>query len=438
MNDPQDNPIYNMKVVVRETGLKPDTLRAWERRYGVPNPDRTSGGHRLYSQYQIDMLKWMIARQGEGMSISHAIDLWQQLISHGEDPFLMDGEMANSPPGSTYELSGDALTDLRTAWLDACLNFDEHNANQILAQAFAQFPGETVCYELLQKNLSRIGQMWYEGSATVQQEHFCSSMAIRQLESLLASVPRPTYDVKILVGCGPLEQHTFGALFLTYLCRRRGWDVVCLGANVPKSRLETAVQTVEPNLLVLTAQTLHAAGALMEAAQLLYEHHVPFGYGGAVFGYLQNARRHIPGYYLGDDLLEAPDRIAQLLSDKKGMVEAEPVPERYPAAVSHFCRYRSAIELFVENELAEDALTARQIQKTNADMGDNIVAALQLGDINLLTANINWLKGLLLHYHDVMPQNDMDPYIDAYNRGAEQILDPINGKIILDWFAQLR
>ncbi|MCA9937221.1 MAG: MerR family DNA-binding transcriptional regulator, partial [Anaerolineales bacterium] len=40
-----------MKVVVQETGLKPDTLRAWERRYGVPSPERTAGGHRLYSQY---------------------------------------------------------------------------------------------------------------------------------------------------------------------------------------------------------------------------------------------------------------------------------------------------------------------------------------------------------------------------------------------------
>lgn len=72
-------PTFNMKVVVHETGLKPDTLRAWERRYGVPNPQRTSGGHRLYSQYEIDMLKWLVARQTEGMSISHAVELWQQL-----------------------------------------------------------------------------------------------------------------------------------------------------------------------------------------------------------------------------------------------------------------------------------------------------------------------------------------------------------------------
>ena len=52
---------YNLKAVVQETNLKPDTLRAWERRYGLPNPERTAGGHRLYSQRDIDTLKWLIA-----------------------------------------------------------------------------------------------------------------------------------------------------------------------------------------------------------------------------------------------------------------------------------------------------------------------------------------------------------------------------------------
>ena len=43
MFDPNNTPTFNLKVVVRETGLKPDTLRAWERRYGIPQPQRTSG-----------------------------------------------------------------------------------------------------------------------------------------------------------------------------------------------------------------------------------------------------------------------------------------------------------------------------------------------------------------------------------------------------------
>ena len=56
MREVNQTPTFNLKVVVRETGLKPDTLRAWERRYGMPQPERTEGGHRLYSQQDIDTI----------------------------------------------------------------------------------------------------------------------------------------------------------------------------------------------------------------------------------------------------------------------------------------------------------------------------------------------------------------------------------------------
>ena len=73
-------PVYNLKAVVMETGLKPPTIRAWERRYGLPQPQRTDGGHRQYSERDIETLKWLIARQAEGISISHATELWRTLV----------------------------------------------------------------------------------------------------------------------------------------------------------------------------------------------------------------------------------------------------------------------------------------------------------------------------------------------------------------------
>src|SRR5512145_944070 len=83
------NPIYNLKAVVQETGLKADTLRAWERRYGLPQPERSGGGHRLYSQRDMEIIKWLIDRQEEGMSISRAVDLWRSLEEEGRDPLGM-------------------------------------------------------------------------------------------------------------------------------------------------------------------------------------------------------------------------------------------------------------------------------------------------------------------------------------------------------------
>ena len=94
-------PIYNLKVVVQETGLKPDTLRVWERRYGLPQPHRTPGGHRLYSQQDIDTLKWLVARQKEGMSISKAVQLWLNLEAEGKNP-LLDLSASPSKPETGF------------------------------------------------------------------------------------------------------------------------------------------------------------------------------------------------------------------------------------------------------------------------------------------------------------------------------------------------
>ena len=142
-----DVPTFNLKAVVRETGLKPDTIRAWERRYGVPKPRRTSGGHRMYSQHDIDLLKWMNARQHEGLSISRSVDLWKSLEAEGKDPLQVTSHTRlrqSMPLGDRGELA-----NLRQDWIRAGLNFDEPRAEQTLTQAFALFPLNSVVLDVM-------------------------------------------------------------------------------------------------------------------------------------------------------------------------------------------------------------------------------------------------------------------------------------------------
>ncbi len=89
MTDAQSHPTLNMSAVVQATGVQPDTLRAWERRYGLPEPGRSEGGHRLYSRRDVEIVKWLRDRQEEGLRISQAVELWQTLQSEGRDPLHM-------------------------------------------------------------------------------------------------------------------------------------------------------------------------------------------------------------------------------------------------------------------------------------------------------------------------------------------------------------
>ncbi len=174
---------FNLKVVLKETGLAADTLRAWERRYGLPAPERTAGGHRLYSQHDIETIKWLIRRQAEGLSISRAVDLWNEKLASGSDP-LADPDQQISTTLTPYPLADTNLDSLREKWIQACTDFNESAAEQVLNQAFSMFPMEVVCMEVLQKGMSEIGTLWYENKASVQQEHFASGLAMRRLDAL--------------------------------------------------------------------------------------------------------------------------------------------------------------------------------------------------------------------------------------------------------------
>lgn len=79
-------PIYNVKAAAQRAGLSPITLRAWERRYGLPAPQRNSHGYRLYSEYDLRTLRWLKAQLETGLSISRATGWLAELRAAGQDP----------------------------------------------------------------------------------------------------------------------------------------------------------------------------------------------------------------------------------------------------------------------------------------------------------------------------------------------------------------
>lgn len=427
-----ETPTFNLKAVVQETGLKPDTLRAWERRYGLPQPARSSGGHRLYSQRDIDTINWLIDRQEEGLSISRAVDLWNQLIEEGKDPFWEMAEEEEKIVGPAPLEVGDTLAQLRETWIEACLDFDERRAEYTLAQTFALYPPETACFEVLQKGLHAIGQLWYEGKASAQQEHFASALALRRLETLLSVTPPPTRPGRILIGCPPEEEHTFGTLLLTLLLRRRGWDTIYLGANVPLERLERTIERTEPDVVISTAQTLHTAGTLLTVAEFVQERDIPFAFGGVVFSQVPELEAHIPGHFLGRTLAQAPNLVEQLMNSPSLPPRREPLPPEYEKAVTHFQERRSHIESLLWERADELKMTATDLNRANRNLAQGIIAALRLGDLELMGHDMEWIEGLLQNYDVPLPQESLRSYMRLYRDASNKSLNR-EGRPIVAW-----
>lgn len=70
--------LFPIRVVSRLTGINPVTIRAWERRYRLVQPERTPGGHRLYSRADVELLRAASRLLEQGVSISRATGLLAQ------------------------------------------------------------------------------------------------------------------------------------------------------------------------------------------------------------------------------------------------------------------------------------------------------------------------------------------------------------------------
>jgi len=420
--------LYNLKAVIKEVGLSPAVLRAWERRYGLLKPQRSPGGHRLYSRQDIEMLKWLVERQMEGLSISSAVEMWKSQQSNYQD--ILRQFQATMP---VVEASGTLIDQLRNAWLAACMAFDDQSASRALDQVFAIAPPETICTEVLQKGLVQMGDYWYTGSASIQHEHFATVIAIRRINALMAAVTPPGREGRILVACPPGEGHSFVLLLIAYLLRRRGWNVVYLGSDVPLIGLEATIQSITPILIISSAQTLSSAASLRAMAETLAVHRIPLAFGGGIFALTPGLTRCIAGYYLGDEVAPVPQVVEQLLASSPSLLVAQEVAPEYIKLLATFNQNQALISAF-----AVSALQARQFDSAYLELADYyppqlIIAALKLGDINLIGHSIKWLNGLLQNYGFSMVE--ARELYSAYSLAIDRYLGG-EGAIIHDWLAE--
>jgi DNA-binding transcriptional MerR regulator len=426
-------PRYNLGVVIRETGTKPDTLRAWERRYGVPQPQRTSGGHRLYSQFDIETIKWLQARQKEGMRISNAVRLWKKILNDGKDPWQLYPAAYHAPREATHEhLTGVMLSDLRERWVANCLEFDEASAEYTLAQSFALYPPETVCLEILQGGLSRIGDLWYQDIATVQQEHFASSLALRRVDALLIATPPPELPESILIACAPGEDHSFMGVLLTYLMRKRGYNVIHLGQNVPESRLLHTIQQVNADLTVLIALQLETAANLLRTVQNLNNDGVPVAYGGFIFTELPELRKYVPAHFLGEELEDAPYQIENLLKTQPETPSPESIDEALILARSQFDEKEVSINAQVMHHTRQNAPLYQYINVANFFLAKKTSAALAFGSFSALDWELDRTYELITNRQ--LPVVLLKQYLEIYLQALQDHLDQ-SGQPIIDWFS---
>lgn len=220
----------NIAALARRTGVPADTLRKWEQRYGVLQPDRTAGGQRRYTELDVQRVEWLRERIAEGYRI-------------GEAAALLGGVEVEA---------GRTPGELRRAIYDAAANAHVDSLRALLDQAFAVYPLEQALSRVVEPILQRIGEGWASGELSVAQEHLVSAAVRARLEYLLADARGDVRGVAVL-ACVPGERHELGLLMLGALLRADGWQVAYLGADAPLEDALDFAEQLSASLLCLSA-----------------------------------------------------------------------------------------------------------------------------------------------------------------------------------------
>jgi len=413
-------PRFNINFILQETGLKADTVRAWERRYQIPQPERSKGGHRLYSEYDLHTLIWLMDRQNDGMRIGQAAAYWHEQSSEGLDPLasvLEPENIANNPLVSTQNAT---LEDLQTSWLEHSFQFNEIASEQILSLAFAQYPVQTVCTELILPGLGKVGDLWANDEISVQQEHFISEVTVRKLQTLISTAPHPTHNQSILIANPPGEHHVIILLMLTLLLKNRGWQVIYLGGNVPNADLLKTVNLSKIDLVILSASRLITSTALKDTINLLLSNGTPAAYGGWIFSQSERLAESFPGLYLGNDLCQSINTVEDFLNNPKPLPSGSKRDESSEKLAEELKKAEpQIIQTINDNMLAESMIFEPDIINTaTRDLIADITAALNLGNIDHTLINLDWISNLITNRN--FPNTALQTYLSVFSQAIEK------------------
>jgi DNA-binding transcriptional MerR regulator/methylmalonyl-CoA mutase cobalamin-binding subunit len=244
--------------LARRSGVSPELLRAWERRYGLLEPVRTDGGYRLYSEQDEARVATMRAHLANGMSAAQAAQL---------------ARTADVPGSAAGDLAGDLW-----AALDG---FDDAGAQAAFDRLFAAFSFETIARTAVLPYLQALGERWRDGDASVAQEHFASAVLRGRLLGLARGWDRGL-GPRALLACPPGERHDLGLVIFGLALRDRGWRVTYLGPDTPIETIEAAAETLAPDVVILCALTPeHFEAAREPIASLARRRRVCIGGAGA-------------------------------------------------------------------------------------------------------------------------------------------------------------
>ncbi|NTW17288.1 MAG: MerR family transcriptional regulator, partial [Syntrophaceae bacterium] len=165
---------FTLNDLEKLTGIRSDTIRIWESRYGILTPGRTSTNRRLYSDNDLVHLLNISVLYRNNYKISAIARLSANEVAERASALF-------SNPAEP-DTAMDAL-------LVAMTRFDETSVDEILLQSVINLAFRETFESVIFPFIRKVGQMWHTGSVNVGAEHFMSGIFRQRLISATDMIP---------------------------------------------------------------------------------------------------------------------------------------------------------------------------------------------------------------------------------------------------------
>ena len=234
-----------MRLVVERTGLSPDVLRAWERRYGVVTPGRSPGGQRWYTESDVQRLR-LLARAVEGgrgiASVAHLESGSLLEIVRADEASALARQTPHALAAQPFLAEALAATE----------SLDGLALEHTLRQATLRLSMDELLDGVVGPLVRTTGDRWHAGTMTPAHEHLATA-AVRRLLGWITDQYAPLADAPAVLVTTPAGQwHELGAALAAATAAAAGWHVVYLGPNLPADVIADAAVGRRVRLVALS------------------------------------------------------------------------------------------------------------------------------------------------------------------------------------------
>jgi DNA-binding transcriptional MerR regulator len=235
-----------MAAVTTRTGIGEHTLRAWERRFGFPTPERLPSGHRRYTDEQIARLHLI----GQAMALGH----------RAGDVVPLPEERLKELLRRSHQRSG-ALPAWEVRLLDRVQAFDRDGIVSDLAHANANLGVRAFLRDRLVPLTVAVGDAWAAGALAIKHERFLSEILDDTLRTLRTALEHGAQGRPVVFATLPQERHALGLQVAALVTALAGRTVRVLGAEIPVDEVAGAAEQLDPLAVGISVTTDTALAA---------------------------------------------------------------------------------------------------------------------------------------------------------------------------------